>query len=121
MLAVVTFPAGMFIGLGCAKVLSWPRAILLAVLSFGSLMGFVRLMVYSQKAEASSFAEFEANVGGIAMLSLWGMAIFLIGRRKGYWTRFGGFIWTAVACILSAYIFFIVFLMVKHANALRFL
>ncbi|HTH46159.1 MAG TPA: hypothetical protein VMB21_01480, partial [Candidatus Limnocylindria bacterium] len=48
-LAALFFPSGVFVAFGSARLLSWPKAVAGALLSYGCVVGFVRLMVHGEQ------------------------------------------------------------------------
>lgn len=104
--AVLFFPSGLFLAYGSAKLLSWWRAVLLALLSYGCLVGFVQLMVHLERRGASGLVHSIAILGGLAMLGGWGFVLYRIGQCAEYWSptaqrvwRRAGWFAVAVLCI----------------------
>jgi hypothetical protein len=85
-LATLFFPSGLFVAYGCARLLSWARAIPLALLSYGCVGGFVVLMSRLDQLGASGLARSLALLGGVAIFSAWGFVLHGIGQRVGYWS-----------------------------------
>ena len=87
LLATLFFPSGVFVAYGSARLLSWSRAVLLALFSYGCLIGFVQLMVHFERSEASDMIRSAAILGGVTMFCGWGCVLYRIGQRAGYWSR----------------------------------
>jgi len=85
-LAVLFFPTGVFIALGSARLLSWPRSIAWALLSYGSVIGFVGLMHTLERSGAREAVRTMALTGGMLMIFAWALMIYRIGRRASYWS-----------------------------------
>jgi hypothetical protein len=85
-LATLFFPSGLFVAYGCARLLSWARAIPLTLLSYGCVIGFVLLMSRLDQGGASGSVRSLALLGGVTMFSAWGILLYRIGLRVGYWS-----------------------------------
>jgi len=83
---VLIFPSGVFIALGCARLLSWTRSITLAVLSFACLIGFGMLMAGLESRGASALSRTFAVDAGMLMLFTWSFVIYRIGKNASYWS-----------------------------------
>lgn len=92
-LAALFFPSGLFLAYGYARLLSWPRSILLALLSYGCIIGFARTMGYLEQTHASEFLRAAALSAGIFMLCAWGFVLFRIGQAAAYWSESGRRAW----------------------------
>jgi len=98
---VLVFPAGAFIALGRARALSWTRAVLLAVISAGTSIGFVQLMVNLESNEAGALVRGLANLAGVAMFWGWGFLIHRIGLRNGLWSPVARKVWRAFGWVIG--------------------
>ena len=85
-LATLFFPSGLFVAFGSARLLSWWRAVLLAVLSYGCIIGFAQLMVHLERGGASGLVHSTAVLGDVMMFCAWGFLLYRIGQRVGYWS-----------------------------------
>lgn len=85
-LATLFFPSGLFVAYGYARLLSWARAVPMALLSYGCVVGFVLLMRRLDQLGASGLARSLALLGGAVVFSTWGIVLHGIGRRVGYWS-----------------------------------
>lgn len=108
-LAALFFPSGVFVAYGCARLISWSRAILLALTSYGSLAGFVQLMVRLEQDGASDVGKSIAILGGVTMLAGWGWLLYCIGQRVEYWSPTvhrgwcrAGWVAVVLICLASA-------------------
>ena len=104
-LAVLFFPSGMFVAYGSARLLSWSRAVLFALVSYGCVICFVQLMIYLENHSASSVVHSIAIFAGITMFCGWGFLLYRIGQRATYWSptvqrgwRRAGWFAVAVLC-----------------------
>lgn len=100
-LTVLVFPAGGFVALGSARALSWTCAVLLAVISTGTTIGFVQLMVYLESHEANNLVRGLANLAGVAMFWGWGFLIYRIGLRKGLWSPVARQCWRVFGWVIG--------------------
>ena len=86
LLAALFFPSGVFIAYGTARLLSWTRAVTLAVLSYGCVVGFVGLMMIVERFHAGSVVHSIALLGGFLVFYGWGTLLYRIGLNAGYWS-----------------------------------
>ena len=86
LLAVLLFPAGMFILLGVGKVLPWFRAVLLILLTCSSLAAFAWLMGELEKHKAGQSILLVASLAGGLLLVAWSAIAYVVGRRAGFWS-----------------------------------
>jgi hypothetical protein len=90
-LGAIFFPPGIFIVLAASRVLRWPRAILLAIASYGVLLLFPLGMKYIQYETALAH--------NYTLLGLWlylaciGQLQYSIGRMHGVWSWQARRIW----------------------------
>ncbi|GEP43938.1 hypothetical protein [Brevifollis gellanilyticus] len=96
MLSVLVFPASVFLAFGAARLLSWSRALVLAVVSGVSSIGFVQLMVYLESHDVSWWITGLTNLAGFVMYLGWGFLIYRIGLRHGLWTPTARKLWRAI-------------------------
>jgi hypothetical protein len=101
-LAVLLFPPGVFVAFGCARLLSWWRSVLFAVLSYASLEGFLRTLLYLEDRGVPEAVRLAVVLGGHLLFSAWGFALYRIGAAARYWSpaaqkRWRGAGWFAVA------------------------
>ena len=85
-LAVLFFPVGMFVAYGSARLLSWWRSVVLAVLSQACIIGFGQAMIQLEHRNSSEVARAALLSGGVLMLSAWGFALYRIGQSAAYWS-----------------------------------
>jgi uncharacterized membrane protein len=86
-LAVLFFPSGVFVAFGAARLLTWTRAILFALLSYGCIIGFVQFMMLLERNGASSVMHSVAILVGMVVFCAWAFFIFRIGQRAEYWSQ----------------------------------
>jgi hypothetical protein len=105
-LAMLFFPSGLFVAYGSARLLSWARAIMLAILSYGCLIGFVQIMVHLERGGASGVVPGAAILVGVMMFCGWGFLLYRIGQRVRYWSptalrgwRRAGWVAVVVLCL----------------------
>lgn len=84
-LAVLFFPSGLFVAFGSARLLSWPKAIAGALISYGCVVGLVRLMVYAERV-GGEFWSGLILFGGVLVFWFWGGLLHEIGKRAKYWS-----------------------------------
>jgi len=108
-LAAVFFPSGVFIAFGVARILSWSRAILFALLSYGCIIGFVQFMRHLEHGGTNYMAKAVAVPSGIAIIVIWGFVLYRIGQQANYWSsvaqrgwRLAGWFAVAVLCLACA-------------------
>ena len=86
LLAVLFFPSGVFLAFGSARLLPWTRAVTLALLSYGCVVGFVGLMMVLERIHAGALAHSAALLGGMTLFFGWGLLLQRIGQGAGYWS-----------------------------------
>lgn len=74
---------------------------LLAVISTGTTIGFVQLMVYLESHEANNLVRGLANLAGVAMFWGWGFLIYRIGLRKGLWSPVARQCWRVFGWVIG--------------------
>ena len=87
------FPCGLFVAYGRARLLSWRRAALLAVLSYVCIIGFVQLMAQLDRDGSSGWVHSTAILGGVTMYCGLGFLLYRIGHHVGYWSPTAQGIW----------------------------
>lgn len=100
-LALALFPSGVFIGLGLARVLTWPRSIALALFSEVTVVGFALAMSGLEENHAREMWRLAVSYGGIGMFAAWNYVIYCIGRRAAYWSPKVMRSWRRAAWILG--------------------
>jgi hypothetical protein len=85
LVAYLFFPIGPFIALAAAKLLSWPKAIVLAVISYGTGAAMVLLLIYLQNSPNFQGRQFVSALVPISLFLGWGIVIYRIGRAADYW------------------------------------
>ncbi len=111
--AVLLFPTGIFVAFGASRLLSWPRSIALAVLSyvtsftlFGKLIEkqtpsldfqelFQQLL---QSTELASIMDLGAKIfpllaGQLLVVAFWGYVQYRIGERAAFWPPLACKLW----------------------------
>ena len=83
---LLLFPWGVFVVMGMARLLSWPRSVLLALGSLITGMIFVQLMAYLDETHASELSHALALAGGTVMYCGWGFLMYEIGETVKYWS-----------------------------------
>jgi hypothetical protein len=98
-------PWGVFLAYGCARLLSWPRSIALALLSLGGTIAFAWFMGYLESTHASETVRSDANTAGIEMCLFWGWVLYRIGRKKSYWSPKAQRGWRIAGWVSVAFLF----------------
>ena len=93
-LAVLFFPCGLFVAFGYARLLPWSKAAVGALLSYGCVVGGVRLMVHGETAGASPLLRSLTPLGGVLVFSLWGWVLYAVGQRAGFWSPVARSAWS---------------------------
>lgn len=86
MLGALFFPAGIFLVMGRARLLTWPRAAMFAAAAFLSNALFVQIWTDLDLSRASEVSRALAMTGGIVMYCAWGHTTYQIGQRVDYWS-----------------------------------
>jgi len=95
LVAIGLFPAGPFLRLALAKVVSWPYAILCSIVSYAVLVPIMPHMEFLDKQRTPGWIAVKAAV--ILGMGLWFFGIawyqYRLGRRRAHWSDTGRRIW----------------------------
>jgi len=97
-LGALFYPEGIFICLGVARAIRWWAAALLTLASLGYVLLFAKCVSTPTPNAEGSFI----SLGYVFYMGCVGLLQYVIGQRRGLWTRGGRWVWQLGGYFLMA-------------------